>query len=110
VVERHRVGPLAHAAVAVAALLGTFVTLCSVGLQSVLQSNLDDAYRGRMVGLWGMVNVAGLSVGGALIGALTHFVDLADVCAASGLSCAVLSAGAMRRSSSADARAKGSCR
>jgi MFS family permease len=94
------------AAVAVVALLGTFVTLCSVGLQAVLQSNLDDAYRGRMVGLWGVVNVAGPSVGGALIGGLTHFADLADVCAASGLLCAVLSAAAMRRSSLADARAQ----
>ncbi len=94
------------AAVAIVVLLGGLVTLCSVGLQAVLQSNLDDAYRGRMVGLWGMVNVAGPSVGGALIGALTQFATLPAVCAVSGLLCAVLSAAAMRRSSAADARAK----
>ncbi len=92
-------------AVAMVALLGTLVTLCSVGLQAVLQSNLDDAYRGRLVGLWGVVNVAGPSIGGALIGTLSHFANLPDVCAASGLLCAVLSAAAMKRSSTADARA-----
>src|SRR5260221_242568 len=65
--------------------------------------------REGMVGLWGVVNVAGPSVGGALIGSLTHFADLADVCAASGLLCAVLSAAAMRRSSLADARTVTQC-
>jgi predicted MFS family arabinose efflux permease len=96
--------PSYWAAVAIVAVLGTLVTLCSVGLQAVLQSTLDDTYRGRLVGLWGMVNVAGPSVGGALIGACSRYLQLPTVAAASGLLCAALSAIAMRSSSKADAR------
>jgi hypothetical protein len=49
----------------VLSLLGV---ICGVGLQVLLQKTLDENFRGRVLGLWGMCNVAGPAVGGALVG------------------------------------------
>jgi hypothetical protein len=38
--------------------------ICAVGLQVLLQKSIDEAFRGRVLGLWGMCNVAGPGIGG----------------------------------------------
>ncbi len=87
-------------AIVVAAVLGTLVTLSSVGLQSILQSKIDSEYRGRVVGLWGIANVAGPAVGGALLGGIAHVTSLRGATVVSGLLCAALCLVLMRRSDS----------
>jgi MFS family permease len=75
--------------------LGFGIVLCSVGLQVLLQSSIPDNLRGRVLGLWTAVNVAGPGVGGALIGALTHWVNLQAITVAGGLLCWLLVGWAM---------------
>lgn len=77
-------------AMAMIATLGAAVVLCSVGLQVILQSSIDDAYRGRVLSLWGMVNIAGPGVGAAILGGLAQWSGLARVTVASGLVCSCL--------------------
>lgn len=85
-------------AVVVTVALGTLVTLSSVGLQAILQSRIDSNYRGRVVGFWGVANVAGPAVGGALLGGIAHYTGLRAATLVSGLLCAVLCFVVMRRS------------
>jgi predicted MFS family arabinose efflux permease len=56
--------------------LGFVVVICGVGLQVVLQSSLRHDYRGRVLGLWTVANVAGPGVGGALLGVLAQLLGL----------------------------------
>jgi MFS family permease len=69
---------------------GLAMILCSVGLQTLLQSALDDRFRGRVLGLWSAVNVAGPGVGAAILGALAQPAGLPAVTVVSGLLCAGL--------------------
>lgn len=71
-------------------LLGFTVVLCSVGLQTLLQAVLEERYRGRVLGLWSAVSVAGPGVGAAILGALAQQVGLMPVAVVSGLLCTVL--------------------
>ena len=89
---------LSGAVVAIVAL-GTLVTLSSVGLQAILQAKIDNNYRGRVVGFWGVTNVAGPSVGGAVLGGIAHFAGLRTATFGSGVLCALLCYVVMRRSS-----------
>jgi MFS family permease len=77
-------------ALAMVVLLGTAVVLCSVGLQVILQSTIEDAYRGRVLSLWGMVNIAGPGVGAAALGGFAQWIDLTRVTVASGVVCSCL--------------------
>jgi MFS family permease len=92
------------AAVVVAVILGTLVTLSSVGLQAILQSKIDNDYRGRVIGFWGIANIAGPAVGGALLGGIAHVSSLRTVTFLSGLLCALLCFVLMRRRSSGFSR------
>jgi len=83
------------AGLVVAAVVGGNIVLCSVALQVLVQSAVEDGFRGRVMGLWTAVNVAGPGIGGALDGALAHFLGLRTVTVAGGLSCVLLVAWAM---------------
>jgi MFS family permease len=83
---------------AMAALIGFAAVLSSVGLQVLLQSGIEDRYRGRVLGLWTAVNVAGPGVGAALIGAAAQLTGLRVASVASGLLCTTLVLWAMLRS------------
>jgi MFS family permease len=78
-------------------VLGIFGVVCGVGLQVLLQKAIDESFRGRVLGLWGMCNVAGPGIGGALIGAAAQVFGLRGATMASGLVCAALAAWIMRR-------------
>jgi predicted MFS family arabinose efflux permease len=77
-------------AVPIAGLTGFMVVLCSVGLQVRLQTDVEDDYRGRVLGLWIAVNVAGPGLGGALLGAAAQLLGLQSVTIVSGLLCLAL--------------------
>lgn len=80
------------------AVLGLCVVVCSVGLQVLLQKAIHDSFRGRVMGLWGMCNVAGPGVGGALLGVISHALGLRGATVASGVICTAMAAWIVKRS------------
>lgn len=74
----------------VAAVLGFTVVLCSVGLQVRLQICVSDSYRGRVVGVWSAVNIAGPGLGAAMTGALAQQLGLKVAALAAGTLCVAL--------------------
>jgi predicted MFS family arabinose efflux permease len=86
------------AALGLSAALGFGIVLCSVGLQVQLQSSIHDNFRGRVLGLWTAVNIAGPGIGGALLGALANWVGLQAVTVLSGALCMLLVGWVMPRS------------
>ncbi|NKF24157.1 MFS transporter [Solimonas marina] len=85
-------------AIAAAVVMGTSTTLASIGLQAILQGELAPEYRGRVIGIWGVGNVAGPSMGSAMLGGIAHLAGLRATTCASGLLCALLCYVVMRRS------------
>lgn len=79
--------------------LGFAIVLCGVGLQVLLQSSIRQDYRGRVLGLWAVANVAGPGVGGALIGTFAQLLGLKIVTIAAGLMCIALVGWTMSRGS-----------
>lgn len=77
-------------AIAAVFLLNIVTLICNVGLQVVLQKSIDGSFRGRVLGLWGMCNVAGPGIGGALIGGAAHGLGLRGAAVASGVICSAL--------------------
>jgi MFS family permease len=68
------VWPLALLATAVA---GFTATWCGVSLQAAIQSDLPDAYRGRVMSLWTVVGFGTVAIGAGLIGGLAEVVGSA---------------------------------
>lgn len=66
-------------------VLGVCGVISGVGLQVLLQKSIDETYRGRVLGLWGMCNVAGPGVGGAIIGSATQVLGLRGATVVGGL-------------------------
>ncbi len=67
------VWPLALLATAVA---GFTATWCGVSLQAAIQTDLPDAYRGRVMSLWTVVGFGTVAVGAGLIGGLAEVIDI----------------------------------
>jgi MFS family permease len=61
--------------VTVAALAFT-LTLTGIGSQALLQSQVTDEFRGRIVSLWGIVALAAPAIGAVGIGAVSHFFGM----------------------------------
>jgi MFS family permease len=78
-------------------VLGIMGVVCGVGLQVLLQKSIDEAFRGRVLGLWGMCSVAGPGIGGAVIGGGAQVLGLRGATIASGLLCVVLSVWIVQR-------------
>ena len=49
-------------------------TVCGVGTQSLIQISVASAFRGRVMSLWGSINIGGGALGGLLFGVLTEFM------------------------------------
>ena len=81
----------------ISVVLGFAIVLCSVGLQVQLQSQIRHNFRGRVLGLWTSVNIAGPGFGGALLGALAQWATLRTVTVAAGLLCVTLVSWVMLR-------------
>lgn len=78
-------------------VLSVVTVMCGVGLQVVLQKSIDEAYRGRILGLWGMCNVAGPGIGGALLGSLSQGIGVRAAAVVSGVLCTALAVRIVRR-------------
>ncbi|KGJ95799.1 MFS transporter [Thalassotalea sp. ND16A] len=72
-------------------------TVCGVGTQSLIQVSVASAYRGRVMSLWGAINIGGGALGGLLFGVLTEFMGYPFTLVTMGLLCAVIAYVAMRR-------------
>jgi hypothetical protein len=68
------VWPLALLATAVS---GFTATWCGVSLQAAIQTDLPDAYRGRVMSLWTVVGFGTVAIGAGLIGGLAELVGSA---------------------------------
>ena len=82
----------------ISVVLGFTIVLCSVGLQVQLQSQIRANFRGRVLGLWTSVNIAGPGIGGAILGALAQWATLRAVTTTAGVLCMALVVGVMLRS------------
>ena len=71
--------------------LGVVLSLGGIGSQILIQSNVDDNYRGRVSSLWGMVAFGGTAAGSLLIGVVADVVGLQQTLIGSGLLCLVAS-------------------
>lgn len=49
-------------------------TVCGVGTQSLIQVSVSNTFRGRVMSLWGSINIGGGALGGLLFGVLTEFM------------------------------------
>lgn len=52
--------------------LGFFATLCGVGSQALIQVSVVNEFRGRVMSLWGAINVGGGAIGGLIFGIFTE--------------------------------------
>ena len=64
-------------AVAAVALVGATVTLMSISLQSTVQMEIEDQYRGRVMGLWTTISIGSGAAGAVLMGFLVDLIGVA---------------------------------
>lgn len=72
-------------------------TVCGVGTQSLIQVSVASAFRGRVMSLWGSINVGGGALGGLLFGVLTEFMGYTFTLVFIGLLCVFIAYVASRR-------------
>ena len=77
--------------ISVVAGLGCSCTLCGVGVQALIQLEVDDNVRGRVLGLWGVFAIGATAIGGLLLGSVARFSSISTTAIGSGLILAVLS-------------------
>lgn len=53
--------------------LSFFATVCGVCTQSLIQVSVHSDFRGRIMSLWGAINLGGAAIGGITFGFLTEF-------------------------------------
>jgi MFS family permease len=73
--------PLALTATALAGFAATWI---GVSLQAAIQTELPDAYRGRVMSLWTVMGFGSVSIGAALIGAMAEVSGIGLALALSG--------------------------
>ena len=68
-------------------MLGFSITIVAVSLQSMIQMELPDHYRGRVMGLWTMVSIGGGAVGAMLMGTIGDLfgISMAQICIGGGM-------------------------
>ena len=84
-------------AIAIVALLGIILSLCSVGAQILIQTQVSDGMRGRVSSFWGMIAFGGTSLGSLIIGAAASAWGLQAAVAGAGVICALVSLVTLRR-------------
>ena len=78
-------------AVVAVAFVGATVTLMSISLQSTVQMEIEDQYRGRVMGLWTTISIGSGAAGAVLMGFLVDLVGVAPAQLMIGLVLAVVS-------------------
>ena len=74
----------------VVAGLGGFCTLCGISVQALLQLEVDDEFRGRVLGLWGVFAVGATATGGFLMGAVARASSISGTAIGSAILLSVL--------------------
>ncbi len=87
-------------AIVVVALLGVTLSICGIGAQILLQSGIDDDFRGRVSSIWSLIAFGGTSLGSMLVGVTAHFFSLQAAATAAGLMCTLLSLAGFRSKTS----------
>lgn len=77
------------AGIAVLAMLGFCLTLVGIGSQTVIQTAVTEAMRGRVLSLWAAVAFAAPALGGVLIGVSAEAWGLGPTTIAAGALCAL---------------------
>ncbi|MEM1089353.1 MAG: MFS transporter [Pseudomonadota bacterium] len=72
------------------ACLGFFFSTFGITVQSLLQTQVDDAFRGRVSSFWGVFGIGGSALGAFLLGALAPQLGLSVVSVISGVVCIAL--------------------
>jgi MFS family permease len=72
-------------AIGVVAILGTLLSLSGVGSQILMQTHVDDDYRGRVSSFWSATIFGGTALGSLLIGAVASAWDLQHAVIAAGV-------------------------
>ena len=72
-------------------------TVCGIGTQSLIQVSVTSAFRGRVMSLWGSINIGGGALGGLLFGVLTEFMGYSFTLIMMGLLSVIFAAVASRR-------------
>ncbi|HET6564292.1 MAG TPA: hypothetical protein VFG52_02665, partial [Xanthomonadales bacterium] len=75
------------------------LSVCGIGSQILLQSGIDDDFRGRVSSFWGLIAFGGTSFGSMLVGTTAHFWGLQPAVVVSGLLCTALSIPGLKRPS-----------
>jgi MFS family permease len=65
-------------------------TVCGVGTQSLIQVSVTSAFRGRVMSLWGAINIGGGALGGLLFGVFTEYMGYPFTFVTMGLVCVVI--------------------
>jgi MFS family permease len=78
-------------AIVLVALLGATLSVCGIGAQILLQSGIDDDFRGRVSSIWSLIAFGGTSLGSMLVGVTAHFWGLQLAATAAGITCTLLS-------------------
>jgi MFS family permease len=77
-------------AIALVAVLGFALTLVGIGSQSLIQTQVREAMRGRVLSLWAAVAFSAPAIGSVVIGSIADRVGLGPTTFFSGLLCLVL--------------------
>ena len=73
------------------ALLSFSATVCGVSTQSLIQISVDSQFRGRVMSLWGAINLGGAAIGGLIFGIATEFIGYEIAFILLGLICVFIS-------------------
>lgn len=64
-------------ALVITAGIGYAITIVAVSLQSLIQMDLDDSYRGRVMSFWTMITIGGGALGAMIMGAVGDVFGIA---------------------------------
>lgn len=77
-------------AIVIVAGLGISLSLSGVGSQILIQTLVDDEFRGRVSSFWGMIAFGGTSLGSLAVGAAAHIWGLQSAVIATGILCLII--------------------
>jgi len=77
--------PVWPAALAATALVGFCATWVGVSMQAAIQSDLPDAYRGRVMSLWVVVGIGTVALGAVAVGAMAEWIGISRALVVAGL-------------------------
>lgn len=71
----------------IVAALSFCATVCGIATQSLIQVRVCSTFRGRVMSLWGAINVGGGALGGLMFGVLTEYMGYSATFIAMGSLC-----------------------